>query len=1395
MVWLLCSSVITHAQITSFPHTESFDGTALPTGWTNVYGNGTTNWTTETAAVGGSPLLARTGARMARFVAYNSTSITKLVSPQLDLTSLTNPQLKFYFANVSWGDDIDILKVYIRTSATGAWTQLGSAVSTSHPTWTEQSYVLPNASSTYYIAIECESEYGYGLYIDDVTIEEGPTCPAPISLVESGVTTTSLNLNWTPLGSETVWNVQWGAPGFSPLTGTPVGTIGAAGTPSASISTLSPGGTYHFYVQADCGAGDESSWLGPLVVTTPDVATPAPFYDDFSTSQWVPVGTGTNKWCIGSGTGNTGNSLYVSSDGSTYAYNTGSATTASHAYKTVSVPAGPVGSYKIRFDWKGVAEGTWDFTRVWLVPVASNISPNTLITTGNTTGAVQLVGSLVGGTNWANVSYNVPAAFLGTTFKVVFEWKNDASSGGTPTAIDNFALYSDVPSPVISQSSDVPTCVTGTNLSVVDVATSPIIYYWQTTATGTSTTNNASTPWTVFENGTYYVRAYNSFTQEWSTATSSNVTSIPTIANPPVPLAAANPACLPGTEIVMASAPAAGVEYYWQGTSSTSSSQANDASSPYFVTETGTYYVKAFDTASSCWSEPVGLPVTIHTYIPPAPIADPNVFAFCTSDDPMTVNVDAPNVSGTVTLTATQSGPDNTLTPTISDFSGVQGTVTSAILSTSITSPSGTSWCPSWYAYNLVINGVTVATNQCNNASFDLTPYLPLTSITAVSINNDSAADQAQLTITATINYANPAPIITWYDSETGGNIVNVGESFNFLGSSILPTSVEGLYELFTETTSGACPSETRTPVFVNVNNVVVDLIPQSVTCNNGNDGTFAVESILCGVEPFTFSVDGGAFSGIIPTDLTIGEHTIVVKDANDNESAEYIITIGNAQAPFNVTEVATTNNQSTIYWTAPGSEIQWNVVWGPIGFTPGDATQIGAATANDTTFVITDLLGNTEYDIFVSADCGNGTVAGDWNSVSVWTECDAYNLPFFESFEDNSASVVCWTLENASSGSWFLGVGSEDSGPVTTAYEGQQNAYYDNGSSGRLVSPTMLLNGQDSVAVIFAISQAYWPSDQNTTTLAKRNGTSGAWTAVKTYTDNIPQWMLDTVVVSTTGFDSLQLSFLAVDEIGYNNTIDNFIVESCYIEPTADGNITLCRSEGSIDLTSVVTPMASGVWNGGTVNSFVNGSMFNISNLMEGTYEIKHIAKTACAYDTAVVTITVTAPLSAGTDGTINVCKNQPIGLFTGLSGNVDYGGTWYNAAGVALTGSTFTTGTLQGQQVYTYVVSNGICDADTAQVIVNISSCNFIGVEDIDLFENVTISPNPSTGIFNIEGVNSPNFTYEVIDLNGRVIKGETKITSSVTSVNLSEVETGIYMIRLKGEGSEKMIRLIKQ
>jgi len=1236
-------------------------------------------------------------------------------------------------------------------------------------------------------------------------------CAIPTDLTSSSITTSSFNFAWTaapgPLTQGYI--VEYGPAGFIPGTGASIGG-GTTTNTNYPVTGLASSTTYHAYVKTDCGNPSESAWVGPIVVYT---------------NYCVPSTSNTNSTIASFTTTNAAVNISNTTGGSTGGYGDYSAT-----HQIIATP-GTVVNFNTT-----VTGGTLGYA-MWI-----DWNSNLTFEPGE-----KVYGTTSFGNGPYNSTFTIPAGQAEGIYRLrmAVDWNNSTITNSCATITrgeyeDYSVIVYSIPTlPAPVQSATPATCVDGAELTFAGATLANVQYYWQTTATGTSTANNASSPFVAFENGTYYVRAFNSVYNVWSAASSVVVSNIPVIASPPAPIAAANPGCLTGTDIVITSPAPTGIQYFWQGTSPTSSSQANNASNAYVVTATGTYYVKAFEAATSCWSLVSSINMVIDTVIPNNPTvtnspvniclgtAEQLISATFTNPESKTLNAHQTGSSGCtdgilfnittnaipVTITAIDVMPFDNVAQTIEvyikngTYVGFEANQAAWTLQGTYTIPAGfvntlvnidvtdfdipASTIQGIYLhYNAVYDGSGTAASHSNA---DMTISTGLGQCTAFT-----ASPNTPRGFVGKVHYLKPTPVnAAWYDAATGGNVLSNSEEMNVIGTSVLPVANEiGTFTFYAESVIGGCASLERVAVVVNVDGVGAEFQPIGVSCNNGNDGSFNVSNIFCGTEPFLYSVDGGAFAAI-PTNLTQGSHTVKIKDAMNIESSLYTINVSNALAPFDVTEIVTTNSQSTISWTAPGSEFQWNVVWGPIGFTPGDASQIGSATATDTFYIVTGLDGNTEYDIYVSADCGNGTVPGEWSAVSIWTDCDVYNLPFHETFDTDANTIVCWSVEGTSDGAWYVGVGANNNGPVTAPFAGDQNALFQgsSGSSARLISPTLIVTGQDSVAVMFAISQADWIGDQNTTTLAKRNGTSGAWTLVKTYTNNIPQWIADTVIVSTTGMDSLQLSFLAYDDWGYNNTIDEVIVEKCFIEPTADGSITVCRSQGSIDLTTATTPMFPGVWDGELLSSFISGSTFNFSNLVEGTYVIKHLSRTACAYDTAIVTVTITAPLSAGTAGTLNVCKNQPIGLFNGLSGNVDYGGTWYNAAGVALTGSTFTTGTLQGQQVYTYVVSNGICDADTAQVIVNIGSCNFVGVEDLDLFDNITISPNPSTGIFNIEGVKSPEFTYEVVDLNGRTIISETKITSSVTSVNLSEVETGIYMIRLKGEGSEKMIRLIKQ
>lgn len=161
--------------ISVFPFTEGFEGGALPNCWTQSYVTGQVNWVYQNGGHdGGSstnhPANAHTGTKNALFYHDSNNGFkTRLITPALNITSLYNPQLRFWRAHPAWGGDIDDLKVYYKTSATGNWILLNS-YTTSITSWTLTTIDLPNPSATYFIAFEGIANYGYGVSIDDISI-------------------------------------------------------------------------------------------------------------------------------------------------------------------------------------------------------------------------------------------------------------------------------------------------------------------------------------------------------------------------------------------------------------------------------------------------------------------------------------------------------------------------------------------------------------------------------------------------------------------------------------------------------------------------------------------------------------------------------------------------------------------------------------------------------------------------------------------------------------------------------------------------------------------------------------------------------------------------------------------------------------------------------------------------------------------------------------------------------------------------------------------------------------------------------------------------------------------------------------------------------------------------
>lgn len=275
------------AVVSTFPFSVSFEDTSPNrVCWSMEYVSGTENWMYVSTNQNGS-ITPRTGSLMAEFKKANpSGEVTKLVSPALDLTSLSSPQLIFYYANVGWQGDIDELRVYYKTSATDTWTQIGNDYTNEHTSWTQISLQLPNPSSEYYIAFEGTANFGRGVNIDDVWVGQNTAaCAPPTNLMTVTIGNDSAEFSWNAVSNASNgYECYVFVAGDDPNTATPIVTkTVAAGTTSALLTGLSPETAYDFYVISNCGTTDGMSTLaGPLNFTTTNMGIADEVFESFS---------------------------------------------------------------------------------------------------------------------------------------------------------------------------------------------------------------------------------------------------------------------------------------------------------------------------------------------------------------------------------------------------------------------------------------------------------------------------------------------------------------------------------------------------------------------------------------------------------------------------------------------------------------------------------------------------------------------------------------------------------------------------------------------------------------------------------------------------------------------------------------------------------------------------------------------------------------------------------------------------------------------------------------------------------------------------------------------------------------------------------------------------------
>ena len=150
--------------LTTLPYTEDFESGQIPECWLDMQGH----WILSNGGHSGHPASAHSGTN--NLLLYSSSDLhDTLLLPVFNLTNVQNPVFKFWHTQPAWAGDQDQLSVLVRYGADQPW-QTALAFADDIQDWQLDSISL-DAQSFVQVAFAGFASYGYGISIDDISLE------------------------------------------------------------------------------------------------------------------------------------------------------------------------------------------------------------------------------------------------------------------------------------------------------------------------------------------------------------------------------------------------------------------------------------------------------------------------------------------------------------------------------------------------------------------------------------------------------------------------------------------------------------------------------------------------------------------------------------------------------------------------------------------------------------------------------------------------------------------------------------------------------------------------------------------------------------------------------------------------------------------------------------------------------------------------------------------------------------------------------------------------------------------------------------------------------------------------------------------------------------------------
>ncbi len=457
--------------------------------------------------------------------------------------------------------------------------------------------------------------------------------------------------------------------------------------------------------------------------------------------------------------------------------------------------------------------------------------------------------------------------------------------------------------------------------------------------------------------------------------------------------------------------------------------------------------------------------------------------------------------------------------------------------------------------------------------------------------------------------------------------------------------------------------------------------------------------------------------------------------------------------APTNLAASGTTARETTLNWTASTDNV---------GVTGYDVYQDGAvvATVAGTSTIVSGLAPLTTYSFFVIAKDASGNQSTASNTVSVTTlesttgpGCiDGLTAPYSESFESSigawtqdAGDDLDWTRDSNGTPSRSTGPSSADDGTFYLFVEASGNGTGYPNKQAILNSPCFDLN--DATSATFSFSYHMFGSTNfGSLSVDASNDEGVTWTTVWTREGNQGNsWQTANIDLAAYLGSGLQLRF-------------NRVTGSTW------------QADAAIDKISLT---AGGPPGGDCADADLSLSITFDDYPQETSWTLTNSAGTVVAsqsYSTANPDgSTVTETLNGLASGTYVFTMSDSFG--DGICcqyGNGSY--TLSSSAGTIVSGGEFTsseatefcvTGSATATRLSTYPLSD-------------------LNAKDSGVFE---VYPNPAYDVLNISVEKRTIQSVEIFSMYGqRVYQG------TETSINISDLQTGIYFARITGNGANE-------